>query len=373
MSPLDFFNKIAIVKLSYIAFCLVVLFTFPVWLDVNSNFPNCPIIGKAIVSPLYSNLDFLIVLSSLILLGIGIFKDRLLLISLGVLGVILCVFLDLNRFNGMTHFFLSYWILYVLSNRNLSNYYTSIIFFIWGVYFWSGVNKLNIHFYQDTYQWLMDCLPMTRPLSNLKWFSYIFPILESIPAVMLLFNRTRKLGIIWLIAMHIYLITIITILHREYMIYVWNSFLIIVLIKLWNFKSDLKKYFESKDSSMQRIYLFVVSILLPSLLWFDIVSSEFGYAMFTGRLTYSRMMFTASDTAKLDSKLHEFLEPYDNLFSMDIDNFALDAYESEPCRIEAVHKKMFQHLAKPFSDTCMLVIARRPMYRPTEYEFVYKE
>lgn len=373
MNPLDFFKSNSIIKLSYIAFWLVILFTYPVWLDTHSEFPKCPLVGKAVVNSVFSIINFLIVISSLIILGIGIFKDKVRLISFGVIGVILCVFLDLNRFNGMTHFFLSFWILYILTKRNQQFYYTSIIFFIWGVYFWSGVNKLNIHFYLDTYQWLMDCLPLTRPLIDLKWFSYIFPILESIPAVMLIFNKTRKAGIIWLIAMHIYLITIITILSREYMIYVWNSFLIVVLLTLWNFKTDLKEYFRSKDIVLGRLYLLVVSLLLPSLLWIDLASSEFGYAMFSGRLTYSRMIFTAADTTKLDSRLHEFLEPYENLFTIDIDNFSLQAYDSEPCRIESVHKKMFQYLAKPFSDSCMLVIARRPMFRPTEYEFVYKE
>ncbi len=373
MANLDFFNKNRILKLSYVSFWIVVILTFPVWLDLNSDFPKIPLLGEARANSTYSLIDFILVLTSLIILGFGIFKDNLRIVSFGILGIIICVFFDLNRFNGMTHFFLSFWILYILTNRNQKYYYTSIIFFVWGVYFWSGVNKLNIHFYLDTYQWLMDCLPMTRPLMDMKWFSYIFPILESIPAILLLFNRTRKFGIIWLVAMHVYLITIITILGRENMIYVWNSFLIILLTTLWNFKTDLKEYFQSKDIVLGRIYLFIVSLLLPLLLWIDVASSEFGYAMFSGRLTYSRIVFTASDTAILDSKFHEFLEPYESFYTMDIDNFSLQAYDSEPCRIESVHKKLFQHFAKQFSDTCMLVIERRPMFRPSEYEFVYKE
>jgi hypothetical protein len=58
---------------------------------------------------------------------------------------------------------------------------------------------------------------------------------------------------------------------------------------------------------------------------------------------------------------------------LDVDDFSLTAYDSEMCRFEQVHKKMFHELVKPFSDTCMLVIMRRPMFQAPQYEFVYKE
>lgn len=366
-------EKANLLKLSYLAFGIVVVFTFPVWFSLSPAIPRCPIIGPATSDASYCAIDFLFVILTLIGLGFGIFRDKLGIMGLGLLGMLICICLDLNRFNGLMHFFLSIWILYLLKNGNIELFKSAVLVFISFLYIWSGLNKLNIHFYDDTYRWIMDTLPITRPLMNVKWFSYIFPLLESIPAVMLLFNSTRRVAIVFLIAMHVYLITLIAFLDRENMIFVWNGFLIIVLIQFWNFSMDFRELISFKGNAKTISYLILVSILFPLLLGIDKVSSEFGYAMFSGRLTYADMVFTKSDVGKLDKTLHQYLEPIDSLYRMDIDNFSFTAYDSELCRMEFVQKKMFQELAKPFSDTCMLVITRRPMFQEPQYEFVYKE
>jgi hypothetical protein len=366
-------KKIELLKLSYIAFWIVVVFTFPVWFSWQPEIPRCPLIGSAHTDGLYCILDFILVAFALLGLGYGIFRDHQKIIAWSVVGILLCICLDLNRCNGMTHFFLSFWILYLLTDRDKDQFSSAILVFIAMLYFWSGINKLNIHFYEDTYRWIMDTIPVTRTLMDLKWFSYLFPLLESIPAGMLFFPRTRKMGILLLITMHLYLITIIAILGRENMIFVWNFFLIMVLVKLWDFTMNFRDLIAFNGNLRPKLYLVIASVIFPLLLAIDMISSEFGYAMFSGRLTYSNMIFTKSDVNKLDKKLLPYLEPYPPYFAMDIDNFSLTAYDAELCRMEFVHKKMFQQLAKPLSDTCMLVITRRPMFGPPQYEYVYKE
>jgi hypothetical protein len=365
------FEKIDILTLSGIAFFILCLTSIPLWFSIHPTIPRCPIIGEATYSELWCQFDFVLCVTTFAILGIGLGSKNRKLVVIGILFLVINCLTDINRFNAVSYFFICLWILWLL-NSEKALFLNTLLIFLTGIYFWSGWNKWNIHFYTESYQWLMNLSPISRFLVEKKWFSYILPALEIIPAWILLIPKARKWGIAVLLTMHIYIIYLMTIVEWGKGIIVWNITMMVLLILLWNFREKPSNFFRKKNL-FSIFFLSVVSFLLPLMFCFDIVSAELGYSMYCGRYTSGNMAFTATDKSKLDKKYYPYLMPYQEFFILDLDYFGFKTYEAELCRTEFTYKKMFQKLSEPFSDSCMLVIVRKPMFSIEEYEYIYKE
>lgn len=365
-------DTLDIPKITGIVFLILSLISCSLWFSYEPELPRCPWFGEATYSADYCLIDFIVSIGTftILLLGLWLNEPKRILLGLALL-IILCLF-DLNRLNAITYFFFCLWILWILTRGDKTLYKHVLIVLLTGVYFWSGFHKWNIHFFSGTYYWLMDLSPLTRGLIENKAFSYILPALESVPALMLLFPRSRKYGIVLLVLMHLYIIYFMTLIEWGRGIIVWNILMMILLLYCWNFQDSLKNFFK-KENQYPLILLLFNSFVFPCLFCFDMITSELAYTMYCGRLMETNMVFTKTDTMKLDKKYHPYLIPYKEFFVLDIDILGFKTYESEFCRTAFTTKKMFQKLNEPFSDTCMLVIARKSILREPEYEYVYKE
>ncbi|MCA1728235.1 MAG: hypothetical protein LC751_02125, partial [Actinobacteria bacterium] len=95
-------------------------------------------------------------------------------------------------------------------------------------YFWSGLQKANAAFTQDTYPWLVE--PLTRWLpdwagSTLLSEAYAVPMVEAAIGVGLLTRRFRKPAVIGALSMHAFIMLCVGPLGHD-----WNS-----VVWPWNF------------------------------------------------------------------------------------------------------------------------------------------
>lgn len=365
-------EKIDILRFSGLAFLIFCIWSAPLWFSTQPEIPRCPIIGSANYAENLGWLDMIWSGITLSLLFFGLWFHNRKWIIIGIVLLLISFLIDLNRLTAVSYFFICLWILWLLNSQNKSTFTHTLILLLAGVYFWSGFHKWNIHFYTESYQWLMDTMPITKGLYSVKWFSYILPALESIPAICIVFPKTRRLGIYWLIAMHIYIISFMLYSNWGEAIVIWNLFMIMCLLYCLNFTENLSMYIK-KLNRYSISFISLISVFIPFLFCFDLISSEFGYSMYCGRYTVGNIAFTPTDMNKLDKKYQSYLIPFQGFYLIDIDCFGFKAYDAELCRSEYTYKKMFQKISEPYSDSCMLILVRRPMLGKEEYEYVYKE
>ena len=149
----------------------------------------------------------------------------------------------------------------------------AVILVFFATYFWSGIQKVNGDFYT---QWLtalnkhFSCVdPLNTALICLpQWFLEIFtyavPWLEALMGVLLLFNKTRKFGVFFILSMHGIITFLLFYLGYGYNVVPWNiQNMFSVVIIFWTLKTYNPFDFFIKFFNKQKIAMLIFTVCLP--------------------------------------------------------------------------------------------------------------
>jgi hypothetical protein len=150
--------------------------------------------------------------------------------------------------------------------------YTVILIFF-ATYFWSGIQKLNDAFYV---RWLIAlekhflCVEGAKdiviclPQWFLNAFTYAVPWLEASMGILLLFNKTRKFGLIFTLVMHVIITYLLFFLGYGYNVVPWNIQNMISAIALfWGLQTQKPTDFFISKFDIQRALLIFMVMVLP--------------------------------------------------------------------------------------------------------------
>ncbi|MEE9409112.1 MAG: MauE/DoxX family redox-associated membrane protein [Polaribacter sp.] len=139
----------------------------------------------------------------------------------------------------------------------------AIILIFFATYFWSGIQKLNEAFY---IQWLSA---LNKHFSFLpQWFlvafTYAVPWLEATMGVLLLFNKTRKIAILFILSMHGIITFLLFYLGYGYNVVPWNiQNMLSVVIIFWTLKTTNVLDFFIQFFNKQKLVILVFTMVLP--------------------------------------------------------------------------------------------------------------
>lgn len=105
-----------------------------------------------------------------------------------------------------------------------------------GLYVWSGIQKLNFTFFQDTLSFLLAPLENLFPSIHppLRFLGLTAALLESLIGLGLLFRKTRDLAVWSAVAMHLVILGLLIAKGYNNVVWIWNATLIgAVIIALW--------------------------------------------------------------------------------------------------------------------------------------------
>ncbi|TXD49083.1 MauE/DoxX family redox-associated membrane protein [Polaribacter sp. IC073] len=139
----------------------------------------------------------------------------------------------------------------------------AVILIFFATYFWSGIQKLNEAFYT---QWLsaLEKHFSFLPHIFLEVFTYAVPWLEASMGVLLLFNKTRKFGVVCILAMHGIITLLLFYLGYGYNVVPWNiQNMVSVVVIFWSLKTTNAFDFFLKFINKQKIVILTFTILLP--------------------------------------------------------------------------------------------------------------
>jgi hypothetical protein len=193
-----------------------------------------------------------------------------------------------------------------------------------GLYFWSGIWKLNSAFFEHIIPYFMS--PLTKHLAGHKIYvhtiGYSTPFLEIICSFGLIWKRTRLVSIVILSLLHLVVLLLLGPfgLNANEVVWSWNIILIMILWSLF-FKNDLKpnpSYFRHL-SVIHKTGLALI-LLAPALNFAGWYNKSAAFEMYSGTNYTREFEYPAEEVAiippHMDNYVYKFkqvvrVKPYE--------------------------------------------------------------
>lgn len=190
--------------------------------------------------------------------------------------------------------------------------YTVMLIFL-ATYFWSGVQKLNGIFYEEWMGALLKHFSFV-PETLLQAFTYAVPWLEAIIGIFLLFNKTRRLGVIGIVSMHSIIIVMLLYLGYGFNVIPWNvQNILSVLVLFWVFKTNSFNELFTYALDFQKTIIIVFTFVLPLSNMFGYWDHLLSFSFFTSKLDYYYIQIDDSLKDKLPEGAKRFYRSNENM------------------------------------------------------------
>ncbi|MBJ6368337.1 MauE/DoxX family redox-associated membrane protein [Snuella sedimenti] len=275
---------------AFLAFLIPFILLPKVWFS-KRMFPMIPLF-EGIPVPNFM-VDLVLIVSFFAFFFVFVFKPYW---RLGIPIVLIYIYwalLDQNRLQPF-YFEIVFMVFALIEFRNnpaLSK--QCILLILVGTYFWSGLHKCNMAFFEIWGNGLNKRIPFV-PLWARQSFTYAVPFLEASFGVFLIFTKTRKWGI-WLITiMHAMILTTFTIGGYGYAVFPLTLFNVFTLFYLFYNKefsiNDLIRIRKPKA-----IILFLIAIVFPFFNFFGFYDHILGFSYFSAKPKYCRIHFAKTE------------------------------------------------------------------------------
>jgi uncharacterized membrane protein YphA (DoxX/SURF4 family) len=124
---------------------------------------------------------------------------------------------------------------------------TGVLIVIAGIYLWSGLQKFNLNFIRETFPWLLSAtgidliVPAGEPTPSINYSLFLVALGETILGLMIIFKKTRKIGMIGTLIMHVFILFSVGPLGHNWnqVVWPWNVSQMLILISFLKFKPDI--------------------------------------------------------------------------------------------------------------------------------------
>lgn len=257
--------------------------------------------------------------------------------------------LDQNRWQPWEYQYIFMFFILMVNRKNKENIPTLFLMVLCSTYFYSGFQKMNIHFINSLWRdsILRDFFhlnPVYSSQKNILRLGYIIPISELTLGLGLLLKRTRRLSILFLIGIHVFILLYIGPLglHYNIIVWPWNVAMVMFLLVLQNanFNSfDAKKILQQKLNYIPILAWFVLPLFNFIGLW----DYYFSSSLYSSRIDICNIEL---DNPPQNFELKKYYNPRnvnDTIYSkqtISIQNWAMKEMNTPPCPQERVYKKI---------------------------------
>jgi hypothetical protein len=301
-------NKPAlIVRLLLLCWIVTKLLCYPLWLG-ERFFPMVPVHSILSAVPLYWH-QVLLWSALFFMLLCLVFPGRKLALFILIPELLSCL-LDQGRWQPWEYQFLFMLAAYVFYS-NQQYLFTAWQLMLAGLYFFSGLSKINPAFIHDVWNhlFLHNWLGIYTNHEMIFRLGYALPLVEMLAAGLLCFERFRKVGIILLAAMHLIILALFGPLglNRNPVIWPWNLLMPVLLVLLFYRQSFLpQRNFFTKIFSWVMVGCFCI---LPWLHLADRWDHYLSFTMYSGGI--GQLYLCTDDPAALQ-KMGKYMGSFRN-------------------------------------------------------------
>lgn len=357
-------QKITIVRVSALLGILVLMIYAPkLWISTK-NFPTVPLFES--LPNLSYPLDYFFAYAFAGFITAYIFNPKR-WIGITVIGLyVFLAILDQNRLQP--YFYQS--ILTILAivlfpkNADPKKVLYAVILVFFATYFWSGLQKLNAVFYT---QWMHALGKHFSFISTelLQAFTYAVPWLEAAMGILLLFNKTRKFSVVFIVLMHSIIIFLLFYLGYGYNVVPWNvQNIVSVLVLFWVLETTAPWSFFTELFSWQKTVMIGFTILLPLSNFWGGYDHLLSYSFFTSKLNYYYVELSDELENSLPDTIHQYYRYQDGHAVLYLNEWAGE-----------VNKVLFypEERAKEYMDQYLRSFAKNPQEKQHTTWVVYNK
>lgn len=293
-----------------ISFLIGIIMSHRLWLS-SRFFPTIPLDRTFSVSYPAD-----IILLGLIILGLiltNFIKQRWLYILL-FLSFVIVLIQDQLRWQPWVYLYLLILLPYGIIHQNKSNtdvlsYYQLVII---GLYFWSGLHKLNPNFNDFTFSKILTVIfPTAEPdfISKLSIWGYSIGIIEILTAVMLFWPRFRNIGILTAIITHVCILLYLSPagVNQNSIVYPWNlSMILLVVLNFYKIKNLPFSWGPDKRVRILNFAAIILIWLLPALNFVGRWDHYLSFSLYSDKIPIFYIAVKDEEIAELDSRLHQY-------------------------------------------------------------------
>lgn len=179
------------------------------------------------------------------------------------------------------------------------------------IYFWGGLQKLNLDFVLFSFPWFIDTLIRVLPQSIIHFINLtgvFIPFYESGIGIFLLFKKTRNYAVIAAIGLHVTILFALGPFGHNYAfsIWPWNvAMIFLVYILFWKNGTAWKNIVWTKNFAFQKIILVLFGIL-PLLSFFNAWDSYLSFSMYAGNTNYASIVVSGDSAHALPRSLQKY-------------------------------------------------------------------
>jgi uncharacterized membrane protein YphA (DoxX/SURF4 family) len=189
------------------ALFIQLLICYPLWIASLRTFPTVPVFSSLRIQ-WGTSLDwfmYICLLTSCVILFTKPFSRKAYLTLL--LVFILFLLEDINRLQPWFYLYLIMLSSLVFFDEKNSKHILQVFRIVLSsVYFWSGLQKLNVHFAIEVFPWVADFTGAENFLNNHHFIAYFAASAEGLAGVLLWIKPLRKVGCIIAMLMHLFII-----------------------------------------------------------------------------------------------------------------------------------------------------------------------
>ena len=305
-----------ITRIIAIACITGMLLSYKLWSGERS-FPLSPVLEliPSLPKP-FDSILFGFTLILLLLISISRNPQKYIIAFL-VCALILAI-LDQNRWQPwfyqylLMFFVLSFFNYRCDDTRHLEAIKTIFKLLIAAVYFWSGLQKMNPNFVADTYPWLMEPLADRigeTTIKNIDWFGNLFPIIETLTGIALFFSPVKKVAVVLLLLMHLFILFVLGPFGHNYnpVVWPWNIAMMgISFILFFNNESiSISQIMETLRYHSLKI-VFALFLMLPLFNFVNLWDSYLSHNLYSGNTSNGVIYISDSLETKLPEKIRKY-------------------------------------------------------------------
>ncbi|MEK7588855.1 MAG: DCC1-like thiol-disulfide oxidoreductase family protein [Patescibacteria group bacterium] len=237
------------------------------------------------------------------------------------------------------------------------------------IYFFSGLQKLNLVFIREVFPWMME--PLSH-IINLDFgfllivFGMIVPFLEMGIGIGLLFPKFRKYAIIFAFMMHSSILFLLGPFGHNWnsVVWPWNIAMILFVFIL---------FYKTEDFSFQSVFLvknfffhkiiLLLFVIMPFFSFFNLWDSYLSSTLYSGNTNNAVIYIESSVKEKLPSKVAINTKKFsEGIYELDIFNWSFNELNVPPYPEKRIYLKIMKDLCKySVSDNdIVLVIQGKP-------------
>lgn len=306
---LNIFSRLKLIRLVVAVGMLVsILTSWNLWAG-QRWLPTCPLIPDLFLAPPY---DYILLAAQIGLLLVLLFtsKVRLVLFLILLLNCYM-VILDQNRLQPWFFIYNAiFMVLFFYDWRidNVNKYYSYFIILqilFSAVYVYSGLQKFNGNFINETFPWFikpLDGLLSARQLQAISKAGYIVPIMEISIGLFILVKPLRFIAIPMMIIMHLVIIVVMGPTGRNYnsVIWPWNLIMIVIGLLLFSGKTT-ERYFSIAHLFSVPVFYMIVALfwIMPAANLFNKWDAYLSFSLYSGNTNDAKIELTEAAYNKL--------------------------------------------------------------------------